>query len=52
MIAERGNEVVKADRESRPVIVAKARIWASEDWEVVVIDTEGKTVDFEELLAA
>ena len=52
MIAERENEVVKADRESRLVIVAKARIWASEGWKVVVIDTEGQTVEFEELLAA
>jgi hypothetical protein len=52
MIAERKNESVKIDRESRLLIAAKARIWASEGWSVVVIDTEGQTVDFEDLLAA
>jgi hypothetical protein len=52
MIAEPENESVKVDRESRLLIVAKARIWASEGWSVVIIDTEDQTVDFEGLLAA
>jgi hypothetical protein len=55
MIAERENESVKVERESRLLIVAKARIWASEGWSVVVSDGEGKTywaADFEKLLEA
>ena len=55
MIAERENEKVRVERESRLVIAAKARIWASEGWKVVVTDGEGKTyqpADFEKLLAA
>ena len=55
MIAERANEKVRVERESRLVIAAKARIWASEGWNVVVTDGEGKTyqpADFEKLLAA
>ena len=55
MIAERENEKVRVERESRLVIAAKARIWASEGWKVVVTDGEGKTyqaADFERLLAA
>lgn len=55
MIAERENESVKVERESRLLIVAKARIWAREGWSVVVSDGEGKTyraADFEKLLEA
>ena len=55
MIAERENEKVNVERESRLWIVAKARIWASEGWNVVVTDNEGKSygpADFEKLWAA
>jgi hypothetical protein len=55
MIAERDNETVKVERESCLVIVAKARIWASEGWEVVVTDADGKSyapAEFDQLLAA
>ena len=38
MIAERDNETVKIERTSSFVIVAKARIWASEGWQVVITD--------------
>ena len=43
MIAERENEKVNIERESRLWIVAKARVWASEGWNVVVTDNEGKS---------
>ena len=46
---------VKVERESRMIIAAKARIWASEGWNVVITDGEGKTyrpADFEKLLRA
>ena len=55
MIAERENETVRVERESRLIIVAKARVWASEGWSVVILDGEGKSyepAEFEKLLAA
>ena len=55
MIAERENEKVNIQRESRLWVVAKARIWASEGWNVIVTDNEGKSygpADFEKLWAA
>lgn len=55
MIAERENEKVRIERSSSLLIVAKARIWASEGWQVVVTDSEGKSyvpAEFDRLLAA
>ncbi len=55
MIAERDNETVKIERMSSFVIVAKARIWASEGWQVVITDADGKSyalAEFDQLLAA
>ena len=54
MVAEHDNEY-RFERESRLVIVAKAREWASEGWRVVITDQDGKTyapAEFETLLAA
>ena len=55
MIAEREGETVKVERESPLIMVAKARIWASEGWQVVITDAEGKSyalAEFDQLLAA
>jgi hypothetical protein len=55
MIAERDNEKIKIERRSSLVIVAKARVWASEGWKVVITDADGKSyapADFDRLLAA
>ena len=55
MIAERENETVKVERESRLMIGFKAKIFASAGWKVVVTDGEGKSYEppeFEKLLAA
>jgi hypothetical protein len=55
MIAEREGSTVKVERESPLIIVAKARIWASEGWQVVITDADGKSwaaPEFEGLLAA
>ena len=43
IVAERGNETVRMDRSSSLMAVAKARVWASEGWEVTIIvsDEEG-----------
>jgi hypothetical protein len=55
MIAERENEKYCFARESRLIIVAKARVWASEGWQVVITDQDGKAYapsEFDQLLAA
>ena len=55
MIAERENETVRIERKSSLIIVAKARIWASEGWQVVVTDADGKSYtppEFDQLVAA
>ncbi len=43
MIAERENETVKVERQSRLMIAAKAKVFASEGWKVVVTDGEGQS---------
>ena len=54
MIAERDNEKIKIERRSSLVIVAKARVWASEGWKVDVTDADAiyAPADFDRLLAA
>ncbi len=55
MIAERDSETYRVERESRLLIVAKAKIFASEGWKVVITDHDGKAyvpADFDQLLAA
>jgi hypothetical protein len=55
MIAERENEKVKIERNSSLLIVAKARIWASEGWQVIITDPDGKSfapAEFDRLLTA
>ena len=55
MIAERDNETVRIEKASCLIIVAKARIWASEGWQVVITDADGKSyepAEFDRLLAA
>ena len=55
MIAERENEKIKIERTSSLVIVAKARVWASEGWKVVITDADGKSyapAEFDRLSAA
>jgi hypothetical protein len=37
IVAERENETVKMDRSSALLAVAKARVWASEGWDVTII---------------
>ena len=55
MIAERDNETIRIERKSSLVIVAKARVWASEGWKVVITDADGKSyapAEFDRLSAA
>jgi hypothetical protein len=37
IVAERGNETVRMDRSSSLMAIAKARVWASEGWDVTII---------------
>ena len=37
IVAERDNETVRMDRMSSLLAVAKARVWASEGWDVTII---------------
>lgn len=55
MIAERENAKYSFARESRLLIVAKAKVWASEGWQVVITDPDGKdyqAAEFDQLAAA
>jgi hypothetical protein len=55
MVAERDNETVQIERDSALVVVAKARVWASEGWQVEIVDANGKifaSADFDSLFAA
>ena len=37
IVAERENETVRMDRMSSLMALAKARVWASEGWDVTII---------------
>ena len=37
IVAERENETVRMDRSSSLIAVAKAKVWASEGWDVTII---------------
>lgn len=55
MVVERDNEKIRFQRESRILILAKARVWASEGWRVVITDSDGRTYapsDFDQLPVA
>jgi hypothetical protein len=54
IVATRGDEVLRSERESLLIAAAKARVWARVGWHVVVTDPDGKTLDpaeFEKLFA-
>ena len=41
IVAERENETVKMDRTSSLIAIAKARVWASEGWQVTIVVEDG-----------
>jgi hypothetical protein len=54
IVATKGDEVLRSERESLLIAAAKARVWSKVGWHVVVTDADGKTVDpaeFERLFA-
>jgi hypothetical protein len=42
MVAERENETFKTERSSAYIVLANARVWASEGWRVKITDGDGK----------
>jgi hypothetical protein len=55
IVAVRENETVRCERISVLIAIAKARVWTSEGWQVVIMDETGKAlepVEFDKLLAA
>jgi hypothetical protein len=45
MVAERDNQTVKKERSSALILLANARVWASEGWQVSITDADGKEFD-------
>ncbi|HEY0328420.1 MAG TPA: hypothetical protein VGC77_04910 [Rhodopseudomonas sp.] len=53
--AERDNETMRSSRISALIAIAKARIWVSEGWQVVITDEQGRDYipsQFEQLVPA
>ena len=45
IVATKEEQTVSSARQSLLIAAAKARVWASEGWQVVVTDGDGKTLD-------
>ncbi len=55
IVAVRENETVKCKRTSVLIAIAKARVFTSEGWQVVITNADGKTLEpaeFDKLWAA
>ena len=55
MIAERDDETICVERISSLITIANAKVWASEGWQVEIVDAMGRIFapdDFDEFLAA
>lgn len=49
IVATKEDHTLRSERESLLIAAAKARVWASEGWQVVVTDADGKTLNPAEL---
>lgn len=45
MVAERDNQTVRTERSSALILLANARVWASEGWQVSITDADGNEFD-------
>jgi len=45
MVAERDDQKVTKQRTSALILLANARVWASEGWQVEITDADGKQLD-------
>jgi hypothetical protein len=48
IVARRGDEILRSERESLLIAAAKARVWANVGWHVEVTDGDGKTLNLAE----
>jgi hypothetical protein len=54
MVAKREDQQVRKERNSALIVMASARVWESEGWDVTITDADGKEFDlagFEQSLA-
>jgi hypothetical protein len=54
IVGTKEDQTVRSERQSLLIAAAKARVWSREGWQVVVTDSDGKTLDpagFDELFA-
>jgi hypothetical protein len=49
IVAERNSEIVRMTRNSSLIAIAKARVWASEGWDVTIVVGDDETFDFPSL---
>jgi hypothetical protein len=45
MVATRDNETITKTRESAMIVLASARVWQSEGWQVTITDADGNVFD-------
>jgi hypothetical protein len=45
IVAEKNGKTVRAERTSLLMVVARARVWSSEGWNVDVTDEDGRLLD-------
>lgn len=45
IVATKDDQTLRSERQSLLIAAAKARVWASEGWQVIVTDADGKTLD-------
>lgn len=44
IVAIKDDQTLRSERESLLIAAAKARVWASEGWQVIVTDADGRTL--------
>jgi len=44
IVATKDDQTLRSERESLLIAAAKARVWASEGWQVIVTDADGRTL--------
>src|SRR5271170_1678864 len=49
IVATKEDQTLRSERQSLLIAAAKARVWASEGWEVVMTDCEGKIMKLTDL---
>ena len=45
MVATRDNETIRKTRQSAMIVLASARVWQSEGWQVTITDPDGNEFD-------